>query len=72
MTDDDVTLGEVNRNVVLLREDLREIAREFVNLKTLTSTNSDRVRRLEMIVYGTGAMSTAALVTAAFSILTGK
>jgi hypothetical protein len=62
--DDDVTLGEVNRNVTGLRQDIREMFKDVTALKVSAGTQADRVKRLESIVYGMGAVATAGLITA--------
>jgi hypothetical protein len=69
MHDADVTLAEVNRNVSGLRVDIKELSKDVVELKVATSTQRDRVRRLETIVYGTGAVATAGFVTAILGVI---
>jgi hypothetical protein len=66
--DDAVTLGEVNRNVTAMRLDLRELARDVVELKVA----ADRVQRLERIVYGASATAAAGLITAVVGMVTGR
>jgi hypothetical protein len=70
--DDTVTLGEVNRNVIDLRSDIKELTKDVTELKVSTGTQADRVRRLEGIVYGTGAVATAGLVTAVLGVVLRK
>jgi putative component of toxin-antitoxin plasmid stabilization module len=67
--DDGVTLGEVNRNVVGLRGDLREITKDVIELRVQTGTTADKTVRLERIVYGALATGTAALITAVVSAI---
>lgn len=67
--DVDVTLGEVNRNVTGLRADIKELTKDMTELKVSNGTQKDRVRRLESIVYGTGAVATAGLVTAILGLV---
>jgi hypothetical protein len=68
--DDDVTLGEVNRNVTALRQDIKDLTKDVTDLKVGYGKNSDKTARLETIIYGTGGLATAALITAVFSLIT--
>jgi hypothetical protein len=68
MDDDNVTLGEVNRNVTAMRVDLRELTRDVTELKV----SADRVQRLERIVYGATAAGVTGLVTSVIGLVMGK
>lgn len=67
---DDVTLGEVNRNVTGLRDDMRNLTKDVIDLKVATGRMADKTSRLETIVYGAGALATAALITAVINSIT--
>lgn len=58
-----VTLGEVNRNVIGLRTDLREQSKDVVAVQVAVGTLTDKTRRLEAIVYGALATGITGLVT---------
>lgn len=68
--EEDVTLAEVNRNVTALRSDIKDLTKDVTELKVANGTQQDRVKRLESIVYGTGAVAIGALVTALMGVLT--
>lgn len=71
MAGDDVTLGELGRNVEGLRTDVRDLSKDVTELKVASSTGTDRTKRLEAIVYGSLGVATAGLITAVLSIVTG-
>lgn len=64
MADDDVTLGEVNRNLAGLRSDMKDLAKDVNELKVSSGTMEDKTKRLESIVYGALGVGVAGLVTA--------
>lgn len=66
---DSVTLGEVYRGLVEVKDATRENTREMSRLGAAVEVGRDKTGRLEMIVYGTGAMASAALITAVLSLI---
>lgn len=71
-TDQGVTLGEINRNVIGVRADLKENTRDLVNLQVTVGTLSDKTKRLEAIVYGSLATAAASMITAIVAVVTGS
>lgn len=68
---DAVTLGEVNRNVIGLRNDFREHSRDLRDLQVAVGTLADKTKRLETIVYGALATGITGLITAVIAVATG-
>jgi len=62
--DENVTLAEVNRNVSALRVDVRDLGGDVGDLKTAAALSTERVGRLERVVYGAVATALASAAAA--------
>lgn len=73
MSPDDVTIGELYRSLdsfkAECREAFRDLGKDVSGTKIVVEVERPKVRRLETIVYGTGAMAAAALITAVLGLV---
>lgn len=72
MPPEDVTLGEVNRNLAGLSKDVRSLAGTVGELSTRSAVTGEKIGRLERIVYGSLATGLTALGTAVLTAVTSR
>lgn len=71
MTDssNDITLGEVGRNVEATRKEVGDLRKDVTELKVSDAASTAKIDRLERIVYGALGTAVASLITAIIAAL---
>ena len=69
MSDDDVSIGEVGRNVEHLRKSVDAIGKDVTELKVGAGISTSKIDRLERIVYGALGAALTALLTAIIAVV---
>ena len=65
----DITLGEVGRNVEATRKEVGDLRKDVTELKVSDAASTAKIDRLERIVYGALGTAVASLITAIIAAL---
>ena len=65
----DITLGEVGRNVEATRKDVGDLRKDVTELKVRDAASTAKIDRLERIVYGALGTAITSLITAIIAAL---
>ena len=68
-TSNDITLGEVGRNVEATRKEVGDLRKDVTELKVSDAASTAKIDRLERIVYGALGTAVASLITAIIAAL---